>query len=98
MSEPAPNISAAEALREAAAVLLAKADQLDALARQEEAEPAPVSEQPLAPAATEDEAKARIVAFDLAQYEIDRDRALELLREQFPEVDVESLVNRFFKG
>ena len=84
---------AAEALRTAAAELIARADQLEQQAAEAAAaEPA----QPLAPAADEEEVNARLVALDLSSRGVDRAEAESLLAEQFPSVDRAPLLDRFF--
>ena len=98
MSESAPNQSAVEALREAAARLLAKADELEAAGAEAGSVPDVVELQPLAPAASDEEAKARLVALDLATQGVDRAAAQLALERQFPAVDVSSLLDRFFKA
>ena len=98
MSESESQLSAAAALREAAANLIAKADQLEASIAAVEDAPTQAVAEPLAPATSDDEAKARLVALDLATQGVDRSTAFESLTTQFPDVDVAPLIDRFFRA
>ena len=88
-----PAADAAEALRAAAAELIARAEQLE----QRAAEPAAAEPvRPLAPAVDEEEVNARLVALDLSSRGVGRAEAESLLAEQFPSVDRAALLDRFF--
>jgi len=98
MSTPDPSSFAAQALREAAAALLARAEQIEAATGGVDSQTDSSQVEPLAPAKTADEAKARLVALDLATQGVGRAEALSQLEAEFPDADVASLVDRFFRG
>ncbi len=88
---------AAAALRQTAADLTKQAILLERAA-DDFASPAvtPVEAEPLAPATSDDEAAARLIALEGASSGRDRSEVLAELNKSYPGVDGESLVARFF--
>lgn len=85
-------------LRSVAAELLKKADLLDKTADQFEAESAAASAvaEPLAPADSDDETAARLITLEASASGRDRAEVEAQLKRDFPSVDAESLVARFY--
>ena len=82
---------AVEALRQAASELSARADQLE-----ERLNEAQAHSEPLAPTDSDEEAAARLIALEAASSGRDRAEVLAQLKAEFPTVDAESLVSRFY--
>jgi hypothetical protein len=98
MTEETETAQAVSALREAAAELHARADQLEALAeensRREELKP--VEQAPLAPAESESEAAARLIALEGATTGRPRAEVIAEIERDFPGVDAHDLTGRFY--
>ena len=97
-----PVRSAAAELRDAAAALLRKADELDAAAQAADEQAAAelareADAEPLAPAAGADEAAARLIALDAATSGRDRDEVEEELSQSYPNIDSKTLLDRFYR-
>ena len=93
----------AEQLREQSANLVRQAERLDQLSSSIRAAATESGEQhaeldPLPNPQTDDEASARIVALDLASRDVEREVASRVMLEQFPAVDGEALLDRFYRG
>ena len=101
MDELDPNTIAADALRKAAAELIAKAEQLESLPSVvESAGSAPEAPElePLSPPDSSDEAGARLVALDMSSRGVPREEAAEKLALDFPSVDADALLDRFYRS
>jgi len=98
MTEQTETTEAVKALRQAAAELASRADELEAraeeLSRLIEVEPA--ERPPLAPADTENEAAARLIALEGATSGRDRSEVVAEIERDFPEVDANDLAARFY--
>ena len=89
---------AAAELRATAAGLTKQAERLDAAANaiREAAASEAARLEPLEPAASDDEAAARLIALEASSSGRAKDDVLAQLKRDFPSVDVESLVARFY--
>jgi hypothetical protein len=98
MTEANELSSAVRALRQAAAELAERADQLEALGSESlgNGVDSPVELAPLAPAESENEAAARIVALEGATTGRLREEVIVEIERDFPEVDANDLTARFY--
>lgn len=90
----------AAGLREQAGLLVQRAEQIERVVDHEaDGSGTEGRERELAPLAlpeTDDEAGARIVALDLASRKVSRVEASTILKEKFPDVDGDDLLDRFY--
>lgn len=85
-------------LRSTAAGLIRRAEQLEGVASELEAQSTSTSAapEPLSHTDSDDEAAARLIALEAAASGRDRNDLLGQLERDFPSVDAESLVQRFY--
>lgn len=91
MTPARPTHEAVEALRKAAAELSKRADELEQGLSEAESRI-----EPLAPAGSDDEAAARLIALEGSSSGRDRSEVIAQIKAEYPSADAESLVARFY--
>jgi len=99
MSTQETLLNSAQVLRDAAARLLTEAEALESAADAAAASaPEPkVPVEPLAPSVSDDETAARLIVLEAATNGRERDSVRLEIERNYPSVDAESLIERFYK-